>query len=52
MIDGVADLAFGRAGDTVAGVERGVDGRFESSSGHWDSSDRVLERFLWGFFGI
>src|SRR3984957_6811606 len=39
MIDGVADLAFGRAGDAVAGVERGVDGGFESGSGHYLSLD-------------
>jgi hypothetical protein len=49
MIHRVADFAPGRAGDTVAGVERGVDGGFEGGSGHQDSLEKAIGS---GFFGI
>src|ERR1700727_2691753 len=49
MIDRVTDLAFGRAGDAVTGVECGIDGGFESSSGHRDSLEKAIGS---GFFGI
>src|ERR1700742_409708 len=52
--DGVADFAFGRAGDAVTGVERGVDGGFESGSGHRDSlGESILEwQFREAFSGF
>jgi hypothetical protein len=34
MVHGVPDFALGRGGDTVAGIERGVDGGFEGDEGH------------------
>src|SRR5579859_4086559 len=41
VIDGVANLALGRGGNAFAGVERGVDGGFESGSGHCFSLGRA-----------
>jgi hypothetical protein len=43
VIHRVPDFALGRGGDTVAGIERGVDGGFEGGKRHRD--------FLGGFLG-
>jgi hypothetical protein len=34
MVDGVPDFAFGGGRNTVAGVERGIDGGFKGEERH------------------